>query len=577
MNVRNAAFRQFFGMASALTCIFMTMPAHAQSALNNQTSIANPGRVEGQQLQRTDELTRPMPQIDVKEIQIENAPPGAEKIRFTLDTLKIEGSTAYSQKQLTTVYKDKIGQTISLADLYGIAGDLTRKYRNDGYVLTQVIVPPQTIEGGTARLQVVEGYVGNVAVQTDDNAGGELVREYASHIKSEGGALNVKDLERWMLMINDIPGLNARGILSPSPTTPGAADLTIVYDRKDYDALVGLDNYGSRYLGPTQATFAGSLNSMLGMNERITGQFVTTPMGGFDPELAYMGFAYEQPIFNAGTVVEFFGSKTLTDPGWDLEEFDVKGKSDLLGFTVRHPFIRTRNVNLTGRAGFDYRNVETKNNIEPTRNDRIRAFRTGGRFEILDTLLGAAYNTVDLDFSRGLDILGSSDDDSVNISRPEADPDFFKMNAEIQRLQRITSSVNLFGSVAGQWANDALYSTEEFGVGGINYGRGYEPSEIIGDDGVAAKVELQWNTPYKLSFVDNIQLFGFYDFGKVWNKDATTSEGKTNSLASTGVGFRTDLAPQVNAGFAVALPLTREVQTEGDQSPRFLFSINKRF
>ncbi|MEZ5918474.1 MAG: hypothetical protein R3D66_00615 [Alphaproteobacteria bacterium] len=48
--------------------------------------------------------------------------------------------------------------------------------------------------------------------------------------------------------------------------------------------------------------------------------------------------------------------------------------------TAEHPFIRTRSRNLYGHVAFDWRDVESKNNLlEATRHDRIRALRAGGR------------------------------------------------------------------------------------------------------------------------------------------------------------------------------------------------------
>ena len=93
---------------------------------------------------------------------------------------------------------------------------------------------------------------------------------------------------------------------------------------------------------------------------------------------------------------------------------------------------------------------------------------------------------------------------------------------EAQRLQRVTSNVNLQLTARGQLANDALLASEEFGVGGINSGRGYDPSEIVGDDGISGSVEVQWNEPYPVSYLEDYQLFGFYDIGKVWNTDVAT-------------------------------------------------------
>jgi len=136
--------------------------------------------------------------------------------------------------------------------------------------------------------------------------------------------------------------------------------------------------------------------------------------------------------------------------------------------------------------------------------------------------------------------------------------------------------VNVLFAARGQLANNALLSSEEFGVGGIQFGRGYDPSEIIGDDGFATKVEVQVNDPYQFEYLENLQLFGFYDFGKVYNDDSTNGDND-DSLASTGCGMRTSITPQTEGELLLAIPLTRNVETQRDQGARVLFSVNHEF
>ena len=158
------------------------------------------------------------------------------------------------------------------------------------------------------------------------------------------------------------------------------------------------------------------------------------------------------------------------------------------------------------------------------------------------------------------------------LTRAAGDPQFTKGNIQIQRLQRITGSVNLLLSGRAQLANKALLSSEEFGLGGISTVRGYSPSEAVGDDGIAGRAELQWKTP-----VQEVQVFGFLDSGRVWNKDATASNGKRISLTSAGGGVRLDLPMDIDAEFVAAKPLHRDVQVENDRNMNFLFSLNKEF
>jgi hemolysin activation/secretion protein len=148
---------------------------------------------------------------------------------------------------------------------------------------------------------------------------------------------------------------------------------------------------------------------------------------------------------------------------------------------------------------------------------------------------------------------------------------------EIQRLQRVVNSVNLLASFKGQHSSDALLSSEEFGVGGSGFGRGYDPSEIVGEQGIAGKLELQWNNPFANTLFDNYQLYGFYDAGRVWNKDATTSGEKINSLASTGLGFRGSFLYGTNVEAFWALPLTTDVGSRTSQTSRAAVKIVRPF
>lgn len=504
---------------------------------------------------------------------------GAENIKFKFGGLQIDGASAYTTEQLSSLYKGKIGTEISLADLYAIAHEMTLKYRNDGYLLTQVVVPPQTIENGIARLQIVEGFVDNVIIQTDEGEGSFLVdtiRSYASYVNA-GGALNVKDMERGLLLINDLPGVKARSILSPSKTTPGGADMLIIVERDPYDALITADDFGSRYLGPVQFGAAGSANSWLGLGEAVTGQVVVAPDGGH--ELAYGALSYEQPIGPWGTKIKAFGSLTDTDPGYDLRQFEVRGHSSTMGIQVEHPFVRSRAFNLAGRAVLDWRNVKSSNNAELTRKDHIRAARVGAKVDFLDTLLGVAVNAFDVELSQGLDIMGASDEGDANLTRAAGDPKFTKLKVQAQRLQRIVEDVNLFLAGSGQWADGPLLSAEEFAVGGINSVRGFDPSEIVGDHGVSGKAELQWNNPGKfdMEYIDKYQLFGFFDAGRTWDEDATTSSAKHDTLTATGGGLRVSFSGATEAGLVVAFPLNRDVQTQNDQDPKVYFNLSKSF
>lgn len=571
---RRSIVKHMMCVSAVALCLGIS-PASAQ--LEQQTGVADPGRISEDM---RDQISMPQvgPDIQVKEMELIGAPEGSEKITFRFGGLNLEGNDVYSSSDLASIYQDRIGETITLADLYSIANQITLKYRNDGYILTQVVVPPQTIDSGIVRLQVVEGYIDQVLIQAESESASELktIEGYAGQI-ANGGALNIKSMERELLLINDLPGVKARAIISPSQTTAGAADMLIIVTRKPFDALLTADNFGSRFLGQWTLGAVATANSLLNQNEALSAQVAYAPGSGY--ELLYGAVSYEQPVGKYGTRVGGLVSATDTDPGFQLRQFDVRGHANLYSINVTHPFIRSRNTNLTGRLLFDWRDVRSSNNVELTRKDHIRAARAGLKYDFLDMLLGVAVNSIDLQISQGLNIMGASDEGDANMTRDDGDPQFTKAELHIQRLQRVTNSVNVQLSAKGQISSDALLSSEEFGVGGIYSGRGYDPSEIVGDDGVSSQLEVQWNNPFSAptGAIEKYQLYSFFDIGRVWNDDPTTADDKRESLASTGLGARVNFTNDIQAGVGVAFPLTRRIEAENDRDPRFYLNASKKF
>jgi hemolysin activation/secretion protein len=570
------SYQRILLSSCALLISIGAAPAHAQ--LSQQSGSADPGRI-GQQY--TDQMTLPQvtQPVQVRPSALLNAPAGAENIRMKFGGLQIEGNNIYSDEELSKVYRSDIGSQVTLADIYKYANDIAIKYRKAGYMLTQVVVPPQTIESGVPRVRVVEGYVDTIRVQGDGQTATEaaMVDSIAQHIATNKTAVNIHDMERQLLLINDLPGVTARSIISPSETSPGAADVLIIVERDPFDALVSIDNYGSRFLGQWAANGIVNFNSLLGLNEQIMAQAVYAPGTGY--ELLHGGLGYEQPIGSHGTRVGARFSVTDTDPGHTLRRFDVRGNAKYYSAYVSHPFIRSRNETLIGQLSFDWRDVKSSNNVEPTRRDHIRALRAHAGYSFLDNLLGPSANKLSAQLSKGLNVFGASEEGDRNMSRNFGDPQFTKADVEIERLQRVLPSVNLKLVGKAQLASDALPSSEEFGVGGYYSGRGYDPSEIVGDDGISAQVEVQWNNPINstINAVQNYQFYTFMDAGRVWNVDATTLDDKRESLVSTGLGVRVNFAYDIDMNTGVAFPLTRRVSSENDKDPRFYLSVSKKF
>jgi len=130
-------------------------------------------------------------------------------------------------------------------------------------------------------------------------------------------------------------------------------------------------------------------------------------------------------------------------------------------------------------------------------------------------------------------------------------------------------------AVAGQRSGTKLFLSEQYGIGGEYIGRGYDPSEISGDDALAGKVEVQWTSPQGGGFLNQHQFFAQYDYGATWFRSSTDG----NTLSSFAAGVRLLMKGGYFASLEVAKPLTRPVEAQGKDGndPRLFFVLSSNF
>ena len=533
---------------------------------------ADPSRVR-QRFEPPPLPPRPAPP-DVPRLPERGLPQGTDDVRFVLSEVRIEGATVYGADAFRPLYGELIGQEISLDRIFRITQSITARYRSDGYVLSQALLPAQRIEGGVVRIQIIEGFVDAFRIEGEPRGGSELIAAYAEKIVASRPLQN-SDLERYLLLMNDLPGLRVRSVLLPSPDTPGAANMTLVVEEKRLDAVGSIDNRGTKFLGRSQYLASLAANSLLSRHERMQLQYVGAPTTS-ERELSYVSGSYQQPVFDEGTTLSVFASRSDTEPGSELEDLEIEGESTTLILSAAHPFIRSRRQNLSVALQFDVRNSETDIfGSQLFSKDRLRILRARMQYDLVDAWAGV--NLVDVELSQGLNIFGASDDGDANLSRADGRSDFFKVAATAQRVQDLgflKDGLGVLVSVGGQKSANALLAVEEFGLGGIDFGRAYDPSELTGDDALAARIELRQDFDEVLSQPTELfQIYGYYDIGRVWNRGDAVGQSSEESLASAGVGVRFAVTDWLSGSLEAGKPLTRRVEAEGDREWRGFFSL----
>ncbi len=506
--------------------------------------------------------------------------PEAKRIQFKLTQIVLEGNHVYSDQQLRALFQNKLNTTITVAELQGIVQDITNYYRNNGYILTRAILPPQHIAKGIVHVRVIEGYIGKVTVVGNPKGAKELIAAYGEKIR-QSRPLQLKVMERYLLLANQIPGSQVKAVLEPSKTQIGASDLNLVAQQKTWNGFFQFNNYGTRYIGPNQLSAGLSMTSIFRSGDYSQVNFATTAKGN---ELKYWDTSYIMPLGCNGMTLILGTNYARTVPGFVLTILDVIGVTKTAYATVLYPLLRSRTDNITLDAGFRYLNSNVHELGLLFYNDHLRPVRFGAIYDFSDRFNGT--NLVGAHVFHGLEILGATKSDtSLLTSRFGGRGDFTKFTLDLTRLQQLWWRFSLFLLATGQYACNPLLASEQFSYGGSNLGRGYDPSEIIGDLGAAGSAEFRVDLAPGLAFFQTAQFYWFYDMGKIWNRLNLPGQKKNQSATSTGVGGRFGFNRFLSGDLFIAQPLTRIVDANAltnhgrgnGRVPRVFFNLTASF
>jgi hemolysin activation/secretion protein len=556
--VRNCLVTISLGL-SVLACF----PAHAQQANHPGYDPRQTERRFEDQQSSQDANGRPrlpLPQFTRREGQ------GDTKPLFVLRHVSISGAAAIPQDRLAATYQSYVGKKVSQADLAAIAAAVSDVYRAAGFHLSRAIVPPQDIQGGRLRIQVVEGSITELVLKGD---GAEQfgVRPMLDAVLAERPS-RLATLERQLLLINGRPGVQIEDT-AIEEIGPASGDFRLILSLKTWHvfASVGVDNLGSSSVGPWQSYGTAAFNSYLAPGDSFVVNLSTTP--GDPRQLAFGRLSYDVPVGTDGARIGASGYYSEVRPGDFRHLYSDSIKTE--SFEIRGSIVplqsQKSSLTLTAAAGFT--NATENDVFGLIYADRIRTASLTSDYRLLDGFGGTNYLTVN--YRQGLDILGASHRGDLDLSREGASGKFSALNFWFTRYQTLSDAWSLKLAAAGQTASGPLFTSQQFYLGGIAFGRGYGSAEISGDNGLAGSAELRFDQKTNLQYLSGYQLYAFVDSGVAWNDGYRLSDGL--SLTSAGGGVRFFLADGLQADIGGAVPLTYRAPDNPARGARVLFSL----
>lgn len=536
-------------------------------------STVQPAQVNKRLSQQPQEVPRPSASMAPKPEKATGLlGPEAEKITFQLNDVILQGNTVYTDETLIALYKEKLHKTISVASLEQIAVDITNFYRNNGFILSRAVLPPQHVANGVVYIRVIEGYVDQVKIAGDPKTMKHILQVYGDNIVASR-PLKIDVLERNLRLANEVPGVQVKAVLEPSTTEVGASTLNLVATGKRLSGYASFDNYGTRYEGPNELSLGGETDSIARSGDSLQMSYSTVSQ---PKQLQYWGFVYSSPFGANGLRFILAENTSATRPGFVLKPLQVNGTSTTAYAQVTYPLARTSTHNATLDAGFYYYDTQvTTLNVFTLYTDHMRPIRFGGVADYTDRLGGT--NLVGLHGEKGFNWLGTTHNPhSIQTSRYGGVGAFSKIDFDYSRLQPLFGRYSAFIVAKYQYSFNVLLAGEQFAYGGSQLGRGYDPAEIIGDRGAAGSIEFRADyAPTRL--LSACELYAFYDGGLIWNLKNVPGQKTKQSAMSTGAGLRYYFTNVVSGNFMVAQPLTKQVAAleliGNGKKPRYFFSL----
>ncbi|AXI59592.1 hypothetical protein DLD99_03610 [Pseudomonas kribbensis] len=485
--------------------------------------------------------------------------------KINLKTVQIEGGTIYPLNELAEIYKPLIGHESSLADLIEATRNITRRYQNDGYLLSYAFLPKQNFDNGVARVVLVEGYVRDVQVQGDVGRVKGLLDRLAAKIQAER-PLTRKTFERYTTLMTRIPGVTIQAQVPPPGTTDGATTLVAQASRKPFTSSLSTTEDNRK---GTQALLGVSSNSQTSMGEQLTLSGLFPP--GKDHE-HYYRLDYSQFLDAEGTQLNLSASRYRADPGTNVAldsglELKPHRENDRYSVGFSLPLIAASNELLTAGARLYAVNDKTRYNvigyplsIEERTDIRALAFESDWRkadARQLRILSGGVY--------QGLDSMGAHTNNSA------IDLNFLRLRLSGVQSDKFFDNWQGVLSGALYWTDDTLPDSERAVFGGQNFGRGYPDDQASGDKGWGVAYEINYSFNRDGNWVRILQPYVVLDRSRSWFNQLPV---QANSLSSAAVGLRFGDAKYYNIALEAAKPMSDEALDTYNRRPRYSISFS---
>lgn len=482
----------------------------------------------------------------------------------------VTDSKILSDTEIQSITDSVIGKFVSFEDLEKLVQDFNYAYATKGYVTARAFLPPQTIQDGVVRINLVEGLVGEVSVDNNKWTSENYIKKRISAKK--GDIFQIVELEQDILKFNKYNnGIKLKANLVKGEQI-GTTDIKLQADETfPFHITALMDNAGRKTIGELRGGLMAQADSLFKQRDRLT-------IGSYASRHSVTPFAdYNIPVNKYDGRVGFLFSSSYAQIGeGPYKIFDIESRSYNYSLYYTHPLIRKPNFELNGYVGANYKQASTAFGGYTINTDKIASIE-------------AALNAR-LDTKKGIWYLNQG----VYQAFPLFDKDlkYFKYTGSLIRLHDFGHGI--VGQLRGMYQfspQDVIPYIDQFQAGGLATIRGYSEGLLIGRSGYIISTELMFpiapqqitikkksekrQIPFigryvkGIAFVDHAGVYPFKGEGP-----GARSYSQADYMLSMGLGLRISLPGDATARLYWGCPLMHNPNEVYYRNPRFSFEIS---
>ena len=462
---------------------------------------------------------------------------------FDILEFQVEGNSVLPTREIERAVYPFLGEKKHFEDVEGARKALEDAYQKAGYQTVFVDIPEQKVVGGVIRLHVTEGRVDQLRVTGSRYYELGEIRSRASEL-TPGTVPDFNELQQQLAQLNKTPDRQVSPILTPG-RTPGTVDVDLsVKDHLPLHGDLESDNYNSPFTTNLRSNASLHYDNLWQAQHSIAVNYQVAPEKPSEANVIYATYLWR--FQDSDDAISLYGIRSNSNVA-------VVGSSTILGnakiaglrwvrpigsgvagttsyfhsltFGIdRKDFDQTNISVLTGQAGILPPISYTP--LSLTYGGTMVADSGTGQVSFgLTTAPRSIFDNSDAAF-RGRRVLG----DASWIA--------WKLDASIERW--LAKPLSAFAKFGGQWTTDPLIPNEQFITGGDDSVRGYRESEVSGDRGFHATMEMRWYPVGRPSLDGRHTLFvlAFVDGAQVQIVDAAGPQIPLTSIESAGLGLR---------------------------------------